>query len=58
MRVPVDRIVLGAVIPVTIYYVGRKMDLALEGAIIASVWCLLLMGFSSSGAGSLTGIQP
>lgn len=45
MRVPVDRIVLGAVIPVSIYYVGRKMDLALEGAIAASVWCLLLMAF-------------
>lgn len=42
---PIKRILLGAVIPVLIYYAGSKMGMRLEGAITASTWCIGLLAF-------------
>lgn len=37
---PVNRILLGAVAPVVIYYVGHKQGFPLAGALLASLWGL------------------
>lgn len=42
---PVNRILLGAVAPTLIYYVGRKVDYALAGAVAASLWSLGVMAW-------------
>lgn len=44
-RVPVDRIVLGAVIPTVIYYAGSKMGHSLGGAVVASTWSIGVMAW-------------
>ncbi|BDQ37310.1 hypothetical protein SYK_16700 [Pseudodesulfovibrio nedwellii] len=42
---PLNRILLGAVAPIAIYYVGRKFDMALVGAVAASLWGLGVLGW-------------
>ncbi|QJB55269.1 VC0807 family protein [Pseudodesulfovibrio sp. zrk46] len=42
---PVNRILLGAVAPTLIYYVGRKLDHALAGALLASLWGIGVMAW-------------
>lgn len=42
---PVNRILLGAVAPTLIYYAGRKLDHALAGAVVASLWSLGIMAW-------------
>ncbi|WP_147822277.1 VC0807 family protein [Salidesulfovibrio onnuriiensis] len=44
-KIPFDRIIAGSVVPVGIFYFCRKADMALEGAICASVWCVLVMAY-------------
>lgn len=44
-KIPYGRIVAGSVVPVIIFYQMREMGLILEGAIVASVWCILVMAF-------------
>lgn len=42
---PVNRILAGAVAPVVIYSVGSKMDMAMAGALLASIWSLGVLGW-------------
>lgn len=44
-KIPYGRIVAGSVVPVVIFYQMREVGLILEGAIVASVWCILVMAF-------------
>jgi len=40
-----QRILIGAVAPMLIYYVGHKMGRDMAGAVIASVWGMVVMGW-------------
>lgn len=44
-NIPYGRIAAGAVAPVLIYYCMRKAGMVLEGAVCASIWCVLVMLF-------------
>lgn len=44
-KAPLGKIVAGSVAPMVTYYLFRKADMALPGAVCASVWCLLVMAF-------------
>jgi len=54
---PVNRILLGAVAPIIIYYVGRKLGMALTGAIVSSIWCLGIMAWHWTQQGEFDGFS-